>query len=287
MPLLTGIPNIINDTQAHILRAVGTHQTDNGLLAVPPYYTHSLPNGSGGISSYKQRQGIRFLRFEMLNAAAAAAGGIGFRFDSTYLKVGRLSEDGATLTDITAEVKARTEVAVQVVGADQTGFVVGYPIPFGWMSADFTTAETDNDGGVENDHAVYFSDTIGTAWTVTTAGSAYKDDYTKTNAVWAAEAKNFVWAPPASWSPNVSLMGGEWKGLYLMRFTTAQKEALDVAAMITGLEVGILEKVTSIAQNGIYENELSSFHSRYADGVVAFFATAAAGNRVYAEWETV
>lgn len=283
-----GVPNIINDTQSYVLRAAGTHGTDSGLLAVPPYFESALFNSTTGkVESAKQRNGIRFRRFELLNVAAAAAGGIGFRFDPTYLKVGRLSADGATLTDITASVKARTEVAVQVAGANQTGFVVGYPVPFGWVSADFTTAETNAGGATVVDHGVQYSGTSGTAWVTTTAGSSYKDDYTKTNAVWGVEAKNLVWAPPAAWTPNVSLMGGEWAGLYLMRFTSVEREAGDVAAMITGLEVGTLVKVTSIAQNGIYENEQSDLHSRYADGIVAFFATADAGNRVYAEWETV
>ena len=287
MPLMSGIPNVINDTQAHVLRAATTHNTDVGLLAVPPSFGHSVYQGNTGkVLTRKQRNGIRLLRFELLNVAAASPGGIGFRFDDTYLRIGVLSEDGATMVDVSDNVKSRTPQAVQEAGALQTGFVIGYPVPFGWVSTDFTTAETDNDGGTENDHAVQYSQN-GTTWAATTAGSSYTDNFTKSNAVWGLGAANLVWAPPADWKPNISLMGGAWDGLYLMRFTSAQREANDVAALITGLEVGILEKVTSIVQNGIFENEQSAFHSRYADGIVAYFGTANAGNRVYAEWETV
>lgn len=288
MPLMNGIPNIINNTQAFVLRAAGTHNLDNGLLAVPPAYSHGVYQGStGNVLSRAQRNGIRLLRFEMMQSGAAGAGGIGFRLDDTYLKIATLAADDVTMTDISAAVKARTATAVQVVGADQTGFVIGYPEKFGWVSVDFTTAETDDDSGGENDHAVQYSQN-GTTWTTSTAGSSYTDTMSTTNAVWTAIARNLVWAAPADWMPNDgTLLGGVWKGLYLMRFTTAQKEAADVAAKISGLEVGVLEQVKSIAQNGIYENEQSSFHHRLADGVVAYFGTADAGNRVYAEWETV
>ena len=282
---MSGVPNIINDTQAYVLRNTGHHNLDTGLLAVPPSFSSARFNPTTGkVETRKQRNGIRFRRFELLNAAAAAAGGIGFRFDDTYLRIGVLSEDGATMVDVSDLVKSRTPQAVQEAGALQTGFVIGYPVPFGWVSTVVSTAEEDAGGAAVPDHAVQYSQN-GTTWATTTAGSAYKDDFTKTNTVWAAEIKNFVWAPPADWAPNTTLMT-EWQGLYLMRFTSADREADDVAALITGLEVGTLVKVTSIAQNGIWENESSDFSSSYADGVVAFFATAAAGNRVYAEWET-
>lgn len=288
MPLSQGIPNIIDSTQAYVLRNSGQHCLDSGLLAVPPEYSHGLfQRNTGKILSKRQRNGIRLLRFELLQVGAAGAAGIGFRFDDTLMKVGHLTADGATYTDLSAAVKARTVSTIQTVGAVQDGFVVGFPEKFGWLSTQVSTAETDAGGGTVPDHAVQYSQS-GTTWATTTAGSSYKDDFTKSNTVWIAETKNFVWAPPADWLPNDgTLCGGELKGLYLVRFTSAHREANDVAAVITGLEIGILEKVSQIAQHGIYENEQSSFHSRIADGVVAFFGTADAGNRVYAEWETV
>lgn len=288
MPLMYGIPNQINATQAFVLRAAGSHNLDNGLLAVPPSYSHGIfQSPGGGVLSRAQRNGIRLLRFELMQSGAAGAGGIGFRFDDTYLKIATLAADDVTMVDISAAVKARTATAVQTTGANQMGFVIGYPEKFGWVSVDFTTAETDDDGGAENDHAVQYSQN-GTTWTTTTAGSSYTDTMTTANAVWTAIARNLVWASPADWMPNDgTLLGGAWKGLYLMRFTSAQREAADVAAKISGLEVGVLEQVKSIAQNGIYENEQTAFHHRLADGVVAYFGTADAGNRVYAEWESV
>jgi hypothetical protein len=288
MPLMTGVPNIINNTQAFVLRAAGSHNLDNGLLAVPPSYSHGVYQGpSGKILSRAQRNGIRLLRFELLQSGAAGAGGIGFRLDDTYLKIATLAADNVTMTDISTAVKARTATAVQVTGADQTGFVIGYPEKFGWVSVDFTTAETNAGGATVVDHTVQYSQN-GTTWTVSTAGSSYTDTMSTTNAVWSAIARNLVWAAPADWMPNNgSLLGGAWKGLYLMRFTSAEREASDVAAKISGLEIGVLEQVKSIAQNGLYENEQSSFHHRLADGVVAYFGTADAGNRVYAEWEAL
>jgi len=287
MPITTGSPNIVNATQSVILRAAGYHGTDNGILpgGIPPGYTHRAPDGAGGFSLSTERAGMRLLRFELLNAAAAAPGGIGFRFDPRFMKVGRLSADGATYTDLSAAVIARTASTVQVTGADQTGFVVGYPEPFGWVSTDITTAETNAGGATVADHAVQYSQN-GTTWVTTTAGSSFTDNFTLTDTVWAAGATNFVWAPASDWRPNTTLIGGTLAGYYLLRFTSAHREASDVAAIITGLELGILEKVTSIAQNGIYENEQTTFSSHRADAIVAYFGTANAGNSVYCEWET-
>ena len=230
---------------------------------------------------------MRYLRFELMNAAAAAPGGIGFRLDDTYLKIATLAADDTTMVDISDAVKARTATAVQTTGANQMGFVIGYPEKFSCVSTAFTTAETDNDTGGEINHVVQYSQT-GNTWTTYATASALEDDFSKTGGVWSASPANFVWSPPADWQPNDgTLLGGAWKGLYLLRFTSAGREANDVAAKITGLEVGYLETVASIAQNGIWENEQTALHHRLADGAIAFFGTANAGNRVFAEWETV
>jgi hypothetical protein len=70
-----------------------------------------------------------------------------------------------------------------------------------------------------------------------------------------------------------------------MRFTSADREAVDVAALITGLELGLMEVDSSVAQNGLHQHPTINFHSSYADGIVAYFENANAGNRVLCEWE--
>lgn len=320
MPLMYGIPNIINITQTIVLRGSGQLQTDKALLGIPPSYSHATtstqgtageshavtyasPHGdkpatdtltklTGGtqIRSSIQRNGIRLFRWELMNAAAAASVGIGFRLDSVPMSVGRLAADDVTYTDISASVKARTEVAIQVAGADQTGFVVAYPKKFSWLCAEVTTAETDAGGATVPDHGVYYSQN-GNTWAAFTGG--YTDNWTGTNFLWdvnngdaSGPIHTFVWEPASDWAPNDgSLMAGQFTGCYLLRFTSAQREGSDAAAKITGLEIGSLLEVKEVASKGVYTHDLSAFTRGDADGVVAYFSVANAGNHVYAEWE--
>lgn len=274
--------NVINATYSPVLRTAGWHQTDDGLLWVPPGIRLS---NALGTARQTFRDGIRIRRFELHNRSGGAASvGIGFRQANRHWIMGRLSSDGTTFTDLTSSAQSTGTTTLQVAGADQTGFVVGSVVPFDWVSVNITTAETDAGGATVPDHAVQYSNTAGDGWTNLGTNAATTDGFTTTNAVWAAAVTNFVWHKPADW--------GDWTstvlptGYYYLRFTSAEREASDVAAVATGIELGTLLHIEALADNGVWEMEHVDFWDVRADGVVAYFSTANAGNRVYGEVES-
>jgi hypothetical protein len=279
MDMLDRLANAVNASYPLILRGTN-QQTDNGLLWVPPAYTHIL--GPAGSNKSIERCGIRLGHFELHNRSGGVINcGIGFRLANRFCGGGRLSADGVTFTALPT-LFSLTANTVQVAGADQTGFVVYATVPFGWVSARVTTAETDNDGGAETDHtAAYWN---GTAWSTIASAGTFADGFTKTGAVWALGETNFVWQPAADWAKTqgVSTIPN---GVYAMRFTSADREALDVAAIITGIELGTGLFVEALADNGIFENEIVNYTQVEADALVAFFSTASGLSRAYAEVE--
>lgn len=275
--------NVVNVTHPDVLRkggAVGTkhHQTDSGLLWTPPNYQARFAADGAFRTS---REGATVYAFEIQNRSGGAAScGLGFRLANRIWVAGRY--DGTTYTDFTSTAQTATGTStLQVAGADQTGFVIGCLIPFDWVSVNITTAETDAGGGTVPDHAVQYSDAAGTGWTTLGTNAALTDGFTQTNAVWAAAVTNFVWAKPTDWGLSTGLTGLA-NGYYWIRFTSAQREAGDVAAVATGMEIGIGKFREAIADNGIYASDLDQLYSPYADGMIAYFSTANAGNMVSA-----
>jgi len=271
----------INKTYPPVLRTAGWHQTDTGLLWVPPSYQARFDANAARVT---QREGIQINRYELHNRSGGSASvGIGFRLANRHWIAGRLSANGATYTDVTSTAQSTSTTTLQVAGADQTGFVLGCRVPFDWASVNITTAETDAGGATVPDHAVQYSDSAGTDWTALGANAATTDGFTQTNTVWAAAVTDFVWHKPADWG---AWTGGTLpNGYYYLRFTSAQREASDVAAVATGMEIGILLSIEALADNGVWEVEQAEFYHFKADGLVAYFSTANAGNRVYAEVE--
>jgi hypothetical protein len=212
--------------------------------------------------------------------------GLGVRFAPQVCGGGRLSGDlTTTFTDLGTSLFSLTATTVQVAGADQTGFVVFSPYKFNWVSANFTTAETDNDSGTENDHTVAYWN--GTSFTTIATAATLKDDFTKTNAVWAAEEKSFVWLPAINWAvTKANDIAQIPAGVYVLSFTTAEKEANDVAAIVTGVEIGSMECGEGIVDNDFLYNTEASVYCPHADALVAFFSTANAANSVSVEFET-
>jgi len=280
--------NVINKSHPVILRAAGHHQTDTGLFWVPPQFWSRFSQDS---PLAVQREGIGINRFEIENQTAGNASvGVGFRLHNRHWRMGRLSADGATYTDLTATAQSPTAtVTLQATGADQTGFAIGCLVPFDWASVNITTAETDNDGGNEIDHDVYYS--IGAGWSAAlgaVAGSvATTNDFYCLNsaALWTAVVKNFVWRRPTAWTVSAAL-GGLPDGYYWLRFTSADREALDVAAIATGIEIGTLASIRQLATMGIWEQEIVDFWEPKADGLVGYFSVANGGNRIYTEVES-
>ncbi len=276
--------NIINTTYPDILRKAGVHQTTASLPWLGPKLVHRITTATGATSTYVQRHGAKLKSFEIHNRAGSTINvGIGFRYANHIWKVGRY--DGTTYTDITTNAQGRTAVAIQVTGADQTGMVILSQEKFDWVSADITTAETNAGGATTVDHVLRYSDPGGDSWITLAAASTYVDGWSTTDAVWGTGAKNFVWAAPSDWEKNVSNTGLP-DGYYALHFQSAQREASDVAAVITGIEIGSMYAIDSLPDNSVWSEGNANYSSPYGDALVAFFGTAAAGNRVIAEVES-
>ena len=264
-----------------VLRKINYQGTDNGMLWVPPGITtvEYNPTPMGVLpSTYLQRDGILLQGFEVHCAAATGTDvGIGFRFGPNHWKVGRLSADYATYTDLTAAAQARTATTIGVAGADQTGFVILCDRKIGWVSTTITTAETNAGGGTVVDHTVQYSNMDGSGWTALT--TANTDGFTTTNAVWAAGLTQFVWTPPNDWGKTKGL-GGLPDGWYALGFTGVEREANDVAAVITGIECGILSILENMTQYTVYADDKAEWAEFSADGIVAYFSAAANLNKV-------
>lgn len=280
-----GAANVINATYAAILRtggAAGTawHQTDTGLLWVPPSMKVWSPPSDLGVSRSKNwREGVWVRRFELHNRSGGTASvGIGGRMENRHWIAGTLTSDGATFTDRTAGYQAQTATIFGADAAANDGVVILSRQKFNWVSANVTTAEVDAGGAV--DHTVEYS--TGATWTTLPAGAAVTDDFTLTNTVYTAAVKNLVMFSPADWSLTAG-NGGTPNGYYGIRLTSAQMGAGDTAALVTGIEIGTMLLVEGLVDNGIYATEEVDYWMPYCDGLVAYFSTANAGNRVYAE----
>lgn len=276
--------NIINKSYPNVLR--GTDQqsaTGVGLLWQPPGITAQSVSSTGVTTSFISREGIAIRRFELHNRSGGVASvGIGFRLQNRFWSAGQWdnSETIAYLEDTTdAQDLGANDFALEIAATANDGFVIASPIPFSWVSINIGTAGVD--GAVATDRTVRYSNSAGTGWTALGANATYTDQFTSTNTVWAAGENNFVWQPPADWGQVVSLNSVP-VGMYAInvRSTTAPDTT---AALATTIEVGTLLVVEAVADNGIYENELTTFREERSDGLVAYFSTANAGNRVYAE----
>ena len=280
----------VNVTQPGILRVAGQHGTDYGLLWTGPgYVSRSQPSRDsagtplGATGYYNQRHGAIINSFELHTQGGAINVGIGFRWAWHAYRVGRY--DGTTYTDITSDAQRRVAVAIQVTGADQTGMVILSRDKFDWVSGDLTTAETNP--GADVDHVLRYSDQEGDGWITVAAASAFADSWTTTNAVWAAGAHNFVWAAPSNWGRTQSTgLDGLPGGFYALHMQSTARDADDVAAILTGIEVGTMWSIAALADNGIWEQENAGYYDKNGEALVAFFGTADAGNRVIANVES-
>lgn len=275
----------INRSYPDILRKVGVQQTQNSLLWIAPGYRHDTVSSAGVSNRYAfASTGARLKAFELHNRTAGNANvGIGFRWANHYWQAGRY--DGTTYTRLT-DLQARTATAIQVTGADQTGFVILSDRPFDWFSGDVTTSETDDDAGGEISHTLRFSNYAGTDWVTLNAASPYIDNWTTAAAAeWTTGARNFVWARPADWGLSTGLTGIP-NGYYALHMQSTGRQASDVAAVVTGLEIGAMYALDTLGTTGVWRQETADYDDPYADAMVAFFGTADAGNRVSATLET-
>ena len=276
--------NTINFSQAVILRGtVQQSATDEGLIWNPPSFTHSVQDSSGGASRFVSREGCAIRRFELHNRSGGVAFvGVGFRLHIRFWQAGQWdnSETTAYIDDTTdAQDVGANDFALETAATANDGFVIASRVPFGWVSINVGTAGVDGAGAT--DRAVRYSNWAGTGWTTLATNSAYTDNFTSTNTVWAAGENVFVWRPPVNWGKVVSLNGVP-AGMYAINVqsTTAPDTT---AALVTAIEVGTLIPVEAVADNGTYYSEQSTYRQPEADAVVAYFGTANAGNGGYVE----
>lgn len=273
----------VNESQAVILRlggAAGTahHQTDNGLLwTAPKMYTRFYQDGPLA----NRYEGAVLRKLEVQNRSGSTANaGVGFRLANRVWIGGRFSANGATYTDLTSSLQAVTTATLQVTGADQTGFVIGCVVPFDWVSINITTAETNDGGATIPDHKVYYSNIAGSDWVEIASDTGFTDNFTLGNTVYAEGVKNFVWQHSNAW--------GQWtstilpQGYYYLRFTSADREANDVAAVCTGAEIGVGLFMEGLADGDIYADDSANYFCEYADGLVGYFSVADEKNTVKA-----
>lgn len=275
-----GAANVINATYAPVVRTANWHQTDTGLLYIPPAIKLWSPPSSLNVStSTNWREGLMVRSFELHNRSGGAASvGIGGRIANRHWIAGTLTSDGATFTDRTSGYQSTTET---IFGADadvNDGVVILSRVKFDWVSVNVTTAEVD--GGAAVDHTVQYS--TGATWSNAGANMATTDNFTLTNTVYTAAVKNYVMFAPADWSVTAG-NGGTPNGYYGIHFTSAQMGAGDTAALVTGIEIGNMFVMEALADNGVWQIENVDYWMPYCDSIVAYFSTANAGNRVYAE----
>jgi len=269
----------VNTSQAVVLRlggaaGTGQHQTRNGLLWVPPTINTRFASNAAVADVW---EGATLRKLEIHNRSGSAANvGMGFRLANRIWIGGRLSSNGATYTDLTSTLQSQTAATLQVTGADQTGFVIGCRVPFDWMSVNITTAETNDGGATVPDHTVQYSDFAGTGWTTVTSGMPFTDNFTLTDTVFTAAVKDFVWQHPYSWGAWTSTVLPT--GYYYLRVTCAQREANDVAAIATGVEIGVMLAMEGLADGEIYADDSADFRCEYATGLVGYNSVADAGN---------
>ena len=282
-----GAANVINATYAAVTRtggAAGTawHQRDTGLLYVPPEIKLTSPPSSEGVTTQVRfREGLWIRNFELHNRAAATISvGIGGRIANRHWIAGTLTSDNATFTDRTSGYQAQTAT---IFGSDadvNDGVCILSRTKFDWVSVNLTTAEVNGSAGASVDHTVRYS--TGATWTTLGANAATTDNFTLTDTVYTAAVKNLVMFSPADWAVTASL-GGVPNGYYGVLFTSAQAAADDTAAIVTGIEIGKMLALEGLADNGVWEVENIDYYMPEADGIVAYFSTANAGNRVYCE----
>ncbi len=272
-------PYNVNTSQAVVLRlggAAGTahHTTRLGLLWAPPQMNTRFESGAALTDVW---EGGILHKFEIQNRSGSAANvGMGFRLANRIWIAGRLSDDGATFTDLTSTLQKQSPATLQVTGADQEGFVFGCKIPFDALSVNLTTAETNDGGATVPDHTVYYSNLAGSDWTAVTSAQTFTDNFTLSNTVLTAAVKDFVWQHPNSWGAWTSTVLPT--GYYYLRVKSAHREANDVAAIATGAELYSGLWMEALADGEIYADDAAAFWCEYATGLVGYASTADAGN---------
>ena len=277
--------NQIQSSYPSVLRGTN-QQTATGLLWQPPSMVSvSSSRITGTIDRATFREGVAIRRFTLHNRSGGTAScGIGFRLQNRFWVAGQITAAGV-FTDDTADAQSATANDFPLgANAVNDGFVIASPVPFGWVSINVGTAEVDA-AAADLDHAVSYSNAAGTGWTALGSNAALTDQFTTTNAVYATGALEFVWLPPSDWG-KVTAISTIPVGWYALRVLAASTAVNDTAALANTIEVGTLQAVEGVVDNGLLAQDWTTYSEPKADAVVAYFSTANAGNYVIAEVTT-
>lgn len=256
----------VSKNQDTILRGADQQQTTRRTRNL----LYEVPSTTSGLVGPTKGLGIE--TFKLHNRAAVTiAVGIGFRHVNTIWHAGLWITATSTYTR-SNDHQSRTAAAWQTTTAAD-GFIIASYKPFHWVSMNITTASI----GATGDLTVQYSDEAGTGWITQSSGQSILDGITVTNGVTAAGEAVFVWNPPHDWGKTVGLETGLSDGLYAMRFLIGA-QAYTTASIATGIEIGSLYSIEELADNANLGSERARLIDYDADGVVAFFETAAAGN---------
>jgi len=272
--------NIVDFSYPYILRST-LQQTTEGLLYQPP---SMFPGGLAGRTS--DFMGLTVKRFELHNRSGGSISvGLGYRIANKYWRAGfwtdattAYGDDTTDAQDVSADA---ADFPMETATTNNDGFVILSLVPFDAVSLRVITAGVD--GAAAADHAVRYSNYAGTGWTALDTASTYTDQFTNTNTIYAAGALEFVWKAPVNWGKVVSI-GDIPAGYYALnvRATTAPDTTAAVASVIEIFRFPVLTE--GLGDNGVYgPPDFIQPWSREADALVAYFSTANAGNKIYAE----
>ena len=277
-----GISNIIDASQNYGIRGTN-QQTDGGLLWIPPTMKiGSPPSNLGVTTSAWIREGIVLRNWELLSRNANNACGIGGRLANRWWICGKRVAAG-TFTDATATVQNLTaSAAILSTTTTNDGFIIASRVPFNWVSANVTTAES----GTAPVHNIYYSGGTGATWTAFAATQALTGDtgavFTN-SANWATGEVFTVFAKPSDWVLTKGMDASSVPDGYYainIRSTTASGTT---GALATGIEIGQMQAISTIGAGALWEVEKITYPMHQCDGAVAMFLVNTVPNRVYAE----
>ncbi len=251
-------------------------------LPIPPPVT----GGDSGVIPTKQTyqaieepwKGLKLHRFTLYNHSGGVQPmGLGFRWHNSIWEAGTWDNSLTTYARVqNFQARAAAQLGPATLDASD-GIVILSARKWDWLSLNVTTASVD---AADTVGATRYSNETGTAWIDVAAGQAIEGDLDFTGELGLGEALH-IWAPPHDWgkSDGIESLGtGIGEGLYAfnLRFTTAPDTTDPV---VTGIELGFLKHSgRDVADNGIFEEETASITDFDADGVVAYYGTAAPDN---------
>lgn len=276
---------LVKKNQDVALRGAAQQQTTKILRSM--LYENPTPatlSGYGGATTApalvqgdrNPQTGMQLAAWEIHNRSSAAMSvGIGFRWANRFWQTYDW-DDGTTAT---RETGYQSRTATTLFGnittpANEDGLLIVAEEPFDWVSVNVTTASADATNPAAD--IDYWGPS--NAWITNTTNMALVDSMTVSGAELGTGEALLCWYPPHDWSPvqagdTLDVTYGIEPGKYalLWRWGTIP-DATD--PVFTGIEIGsMIFSGEELADNGLWENEVTDYQDLRADGVVALIET--------------